>query len=103
MNSWSVMAPQALMGVAAVAVLYCGVRRAFTDPDHGAAAGLLATAVLAGTPPAAVVVRFNQPHPPPGLFLAGAPYSLLCAAPPPPRRWVGLGGSAVGTAVLSHM
>src|SRR5215216_6623593 len=34
MNSWSVMAPQALTGVAAVGVLYCAVRRAFTDPNH---------------------------------------------------------------------
>src|SRR6476646_10057057 len=42
MNSWSVMAPQALMGVAAVAVLYLTVRRAFTDANQGAAAGLLA-------------------------------------------------------------
>ena len=37
MNSWSVMGPQALMGVAAVALLYCSVRRAFPNPNHGAA------------------------------------------------------------------
>src|SRR6476661_8015759 len=47
MNSWSVLVPEALMGVAAVAVLYCAVRRAFPDPRHGAAAGLIAGAVLA--------------------------------------------------------
>jgi 4-amino-4-deoxy-L-arabinose transferase-like glycosyltransferase len=57
-NSWSVMAPQALMGVVAVAVLYCAVRRAFGDPNHGAAAGLLAGAVLAVTPAAALMFRF---------------------------------------------
>ncbi len=31
MNSWSVLVPQALMGVAAVALLYFTVRRAFAD------------------------------------------------------------------------
>jgi 4-amino-4-deoxy-L-arabinose transferase-like glycosyltransferase len=61
MNSWAVMAPQALIGVSAVAVLYCTVRRAFPDPNHGAAAGLLAGAVLAVTPAAALMFRFNNP------------------------------------------
>src|SRR4051794_21069433 len=61
MNSWSVMAPQALMGVAAVAALYCAVRRALPTPTHGAAAGLLAGGVLAVTPAAALMFRFNNP------------------------------------------
>src|SRR3954470_9777948 len=33
MSSWAVMAPQAVMGVAAVAMLYCAVKRTFGDPD----------------------------------------------------------------------
>lgn len=45
LNSWSVLAPQALMGVAAVAVLYAAVRRV-----SGPGAALLAGAVLAVTP-----------------------------------------------------
>ena len=44
MNSWSVLAPQALMGVASVAMLYAAVRARSPTPD-GAAAGLLAGAV----------------------------------------------------------
>ncbi|HEX7428010.1 MAG TPA: glycosyltransferase family 39 protein, partial [Mycobacterium sp.] len=44
MNSWSVLAPQALMGAAAVAVLCAGVRRAFGDARGGTLAGLLAGA-----------------------------------------------------------
>src|SRR6201988_2372225 len=48
MNSWSVLAPQALMGAASVAVLYATVRRAFDDRPAGTVAGLLAAAVLAG-------------------------------------------------------
>lgn len=49
MNSWSVMVPQALMGVASVALLYYAVRRAFAR--DGVTAGLLAGAVLARAHP----------------------------------------------------
>ena len=44
-SSWSVLAPQALEGVAAVALMYAAVRRI-----NGPAAGLLAGTVLALTP-----------------------------------------------------
>ena len=60
MNSWAVLAPQALMGVAAVAVLYCAVRRAFADPDQRCGRGLLAGAVLAVTPGCGVDVPLQQ-------------------------------------------
>src|SRR5437667_11065004 len=56
MSSWSMLVPQALEGVAAVAILYAAVRRGF-----GPAAGLLASAVLALTPVAALMFRFNNP------------------------------------------
>ena len=103
MNSWSVMAPQALMGIAAVAVLYCGVRRAFTDPNHGAAAGLLAAAVLAGTPAAALMFRFNNPDALLVLLLTVAAYCLMRAAPAASWRWLMLVGVAMGTAFLAKM
>jgi len=103
MNSWSVMAPQALMGVAAVAVLYCAVRRAFTDPNHGAAAGLLAGAVLAGTPAAALMFRFNNPDALLVLLLTVAAYCLIRAAPAASWRWLLLVGVAMGTAFLAKM
>jgi 4-amino-4-deoxy-L-arabinose transferase-like glycosyltransferase len=103
MNSWSVMAPQALMGVAAVAVLYCAVRRAFTDPNHGAAAGLLAGAVLAGTPAAALMFRFNNPDALLVLLLTVAAYCLMRAAPAASWRWLLLVGVAMGTAFLAKM
>ena len=65
-NAWSILVPQALEGVAAVGVLYTAVKRRF-----GPAAGLLAGAVLALTPVAALMFRFNN-----------------CSWPPPsgPRR-----------------
>src|SRR6201991_2192278 len=103
MNSWSVMAPQALMGVAAVAVLYCAVRQAFTDPDHGAAAGLLAGAVLAGNPAAALIFRFNNPDALLVLLLTVAAYCLMRAATAASWRWLMLVGIVMGTAFLTKM
>ena len=50
------LAPQALEGVAAVRLLYAAVKRWF-----GPAAGLLAGLVLALTPVAALMFRFNNP------------------------------------------
>src|SRR6202020_3368062 len=55
-NAWSILVPQALEGVATVAVLYATVRRGFTPPR-----GLLAGAVLALTPVAVLMFRFNNP------------------------------------------
>jgi 4-amino-4-deoxy-L-arabinose transferase-like glycosyltransferase len=103
MNSWSVMAPQALMGVAAVAVLYLAVRRAFTDANQGAAAGLLAAAVLAGTPAAALMFRFNNPDALLVLLLTVAAYCLMRATPAASWRWLLLVGVAMGFAFLAKM
>ena len=55
-NPWSILVPQALEGVAAVGVLYAAVRR-----WHGSVAGLLAGTVLALTPVAVLMFRFNNP------------------------------------------
>ena len=55
-SSWSILVPQALEGVGAVSLLYITVRRRFS-----AAAGLLAGVVLAVTPVAALMFRFNNP------------------------------------------
>jgi 4-amino-4-deoxy-L-arabinose transferase-like glycosyltransferase len=102
-NSWSVMAPQALMGVAAVAVLYCAVRRAFPNPNHGAAAGLLAGAALAVTPAAALMFRFNNPDALLVLLLIVAAYCLMRAVSAASWRWLVLVGIAMGTAFLTKM
>ena len=56
LNSWAMLVPQALLGVGSVALLWGTVRRYF-----GAAAGLLAGLVLALTPVAALMFRFNNP------------------------------------------
>jgi 4-amino-4-deoxy-L-arabinose transferase-like glycosyltransferase len=102
-SSWSVMAPQALMGVAAVGVLYCAVRRAFPSPIHGAAAGLLAGVVLAVTPAAALMFRFNNPDALLVLLLTVAAYCLMRAASAASWRWLLLVGAVMGTAFLTKM
>src|ERR1044071_9079724 len=55
-NSWSILAPQALMGVASVYLLYASVKRWF-----GQNAGLLAGAALALTPVAVLMFRYDNP------------------------------------------
>ena len=55
-GSLSMLIPQALEGVAAVALLYAGVKRWF-----GTATGLMAGLLLAITPVAALMFRFNNP------------------------------------------
>ena len=57
LNSWSMLVPQVLLGVGSVALLWATVRRVF-----GSAAGLLAGLVLAVTPVAALMFRFNNPE-----------------------------------------
>lgn len=56
LSSFAILMPQVLMGVATVGVLYATVKRYF-----GAAAGLLAGVVLALTPVAVLMFRFNNP------------------------------------------
>jgi 4-amino-4-deoxy-L-arabinose transferase-like glycosyltransferase len=103
MNSWAVLAPQALIGVASVAVLYFAVRRAFADPGHGAAAGLVAGVVLAATPAAALMFRFDNPDALLVLLMTVGAYCLTRAAQGASWRWLMLVAVAIGTAFLTKM
>src|SRR4029453_8271109 len=55
-NAWSILVPQALMGVGTAGLLYATVRR-----WYGPAAGLIAGTVSALTPVAVLMFRFNNP------------------------------------------
>jgi 4-amino-4-deoxy-L-arabinose transferase-like glycosyltransferase len=103
MNSWAVLLPQAVMGVASVALLYCTVRRAFSDSQHGAAAGLLAGVVLACTPAAALMFRFNNPDALLVLLMTAAAYCLMRAVLTASWRWLALVGVVIGIAFLTKM
>src|ERR1700730_5175809 len=97
-NAWSILVPQALEGVAAVALLYAGVRRWF-----GAGAGLLAGAVLALTPVAALMFRFNNPDALLVLLLTAAAYAMVRALDEGRTRWLVLAGSLIGFGFLAKM
>ncbi|MEY9962224.1 4-amino-4-deoxy-L-arabinose transferase-like glycosyltransferase [Streptacidiphilus sp. MAP12-16] len=95
-HSWSILAPQALEGVATVAVVYAAVRRRFSP-----AAGLIAGAALALTPVAALMFRFNNPDALLALLLALAGYAVLRAQEQAQTRWLVLAAACVGTAFLT--
>jgi 4-amino-4-deoxy-L-arabinose transferase-like glycosyltransferase len=103
MSSWSVLVPQALIGVAGVAVLFAAVRRVVPDPRHGAVAGLLACAVLAVTPVAALIFRYNNPDALMVLLITIGAYCLTRAVQAASWRWLALVGVAFGFAFLTKM
>jgi 4-amino-4-deoxy-L-arabinose transferase-like glycosyltransferase len=98
LSSWSLLVPQALEGVAAVAILYAAVRRWF-----GPAAGLLAGAALAVTPVAALMFRFDNPDALLTLLLVGAAYATVRAVEHGSGRWLQLAAILVGTGFLTKM
>ncbi|WP_344524523.1 ArnT family glycosyltransferase, partial [Streptomyces rectiviolaceus] len=96
LNSWAVLAPQVLMGVATVGVLYAAVRRRFSP-----AAGLIAGAVLALTPVAALMFRFNNPDAILALLMTVTVYCVLRALENGRTKWLVWAGVAVGVAFLA--
>ncbi len=98
LNSWSILVPQALMGVASVALVHATVRRRF-----GAAAALIAGAVLALTPVAVLMFRFNNPDALLVLLMIGAVYATLRALETASTRWLVLAGALVGLGFLAKM
>ncbi len=96
LNSWSMLVPQALMGVATVGVLYATVKRWF-----GAGAGLLAGAICALTPVAALMFRFNNPDASLTLLMTLGAYALTRALERDSTKWVIAAGAFVGLAFLS--
>jgi 4-amino-4-deoxy-L-arabinose transferase-like glycosyltransferase len=97
-NSWSILVPQALEGIASVALLYAAVRRWFTP-----AAGLLAGAALALTPVAVLMFRFNNPDAQLTLLLIGSAYALTRAVEKGQTRWPALAGALIGFGFLTKM
>ncbi|CAN5513349.1 glycosyltransferase family 39 protein [soil metagenome] len=97
-SAWSMLVPQALMGVASVGLLYGAVRR-----TNGPGAGLLAGAVLALTPVAALMFRFNNPDALLVLLLVVAGYCVVRALQGSSTRWVALAGVALGFAFLAKL
>jgi 4-amino-4-deoxy-L-arabinose transferase-like glycosyltransferase len=97
-SSASMLIPQAMEGVAAVALLYAAVKRWF-----GSGAGLMAGASLAITPVAALMFRFNNPDALLVCLLVAAAYCLVRALEGASTRWVIAVGTMIGFAFLAKM
>jgi 4-amino-4-deoxy-L-arabinose transferase-like glycosyltransferase len=97
-SSWSILVPQALEGVATVGVLYLAVRRWFS-----AGSALLAGAVLALTPVAALMFRFNNPDSLLVLLLVVGAYAMIRALERGSTWWLVFAFSTVGFGFLAKM
>ncbi|BBA98599.1 putative membrane protein [Actinacidiphila reveromycinica] len=96
LGSWQILVPEALMGVGTVGVLYAAVRRRF-----GPGAGLTAGAVLAVTPVAALMFRFNNPDALLALLMVTAVYCVLRAVEDARTKWLLIAGAVFGLAFLT--
>ncbi len=97
-SSWSMLVPEALAGVAAVGLTAVTVRR-----HAGAAAGLIAGLVLALTPVAALMFRYNQPDGILTLLLVASAYTTLRAVEGGSVRWLVATGVLLGFAFNTKM
>ena len=98
LNSWSLLVPQALEGVATVGVLYATVRR-----WSGPAAGLIAGAALAVTPVATLMFRYDNPDALLVLLLVLAAYATTRALESGRTRWLAACGALLGFGFLTKM
>ncbi|MGQ4599440.1 glycosyltransferase family 39 protein [Nocardia sp. R6R-6] len=98
-SSASMLIPEALMAVAAVALLYGAVRRV-TRSGYPA---LFAAAALALTPVAALMFRFNNPDAVMVLLMMAAAYATVRAIERASTTWILLAGTALGFAFLAKM
>jgi 4-amino-4-deoxy-L-arabinose transferase-like glycosyltransferase len=97
-DSLSMLVPQVFEGVAAVALLYAAVKRWF-----GPGAGLMAGLMLAVTPVAALMFRFNNPDALLVCLLVAAAYCLVRALEGASTRWMIAVGTMIGFAFLAKM
>jgi 4-amino-4-deoxy-L-arabinose transferase-like glycosyltransferase len=98
LSSWSLLLPQAAEGAAAAALLYAAVRR-----WSGPAAGLIAATVLALTPVATLMFRFDNPDALLVLLMTAAAYATVRAIESGRTRWLVLTGTLLGFAFLTKM
>jgi len=98
LNSWSMLVPEALMGVASVWILYITIRRWFS-----AGAALIAGVVLAMTPVAALMFRFNNPDALLILLLTASAYAFTRSLEEGKTKWLVLASIFIGFGFLTKM
>ncbi|MFI5261658.1 MAG: glycosyltransferase family 39 protein [Candidatus Limnocylindrales bacterium] len=96
LSSWSILLPQALAGVATVAILFVVVRHSF-----GPVAATVAAVVMALTPAAVLIFRFDDPDAVLTLLLVAAAGAFLRGMATDRLRWLALAGVLVGCAFLT--
>lgn len=104
-SSFSLLLPQALMAVGSVALVWGTVRRTLarlgaTTANVGA---LLAGFVVAATPAAALMFRFDNPDALLVLLMTAGAYCTVRALPKGSWKWIALAGVALGFAFLTKM
>lgn len=93
-SSWSMLLPHALAGVTTVALVYAAVRR-----WYGVKSALIAGAVMALTPVAVLMFRFNNPDSFLTLFLTVSAYAFLRTFDSKkPILWLSIAGFLTGFA-----
>jgi 4-amino-4-deoxy-L-arabinose transferase-like glycosyltransferase len=98
LSSWSVLVPEALMGVAAVALTYDIARRRF-----GRFAGFVAGLVLALTPVSVAIWRHNNPDALLIMSCVAAVWFVVRGLEDGRTRWLVLSGVAIGVGFETKM
>lgn len=96
LSSWSILVPQALMGVATSYLIYKIVRRGF-----GPRTALFGAAVYATTPVVVLMSRFNNPEPLMGLLTVACVLMTLKAMESGRLRSFALAGFLLGLAFMA--
>ena len=96
LSSFSILMPEVLMGVATVGVVHATVKRHF-----GAAAGLLGGAVMALTPVAVLMFRFNNPDALLVLLMALGAWATMKSIEQGSARWFAIVGVFIGLGFLT--
>jgi 4-amino-4-deoxy-L-arabinose transferase-like glycosyltransferase len=96
LSSLSILLPEALAGVATVGVLFVAVKRSF-----GPAAATITAVVMALTPAAVLIFRFNNPDALLTLLLVASAWALLRSLENGSYRWMAFAASLIGLAFLT--
>ncbi len=96
LNSFAILLPEVLMGVGTVAVVAATVKR-----HWDAAAGLVAGTVMALTPVAVLMFRFNNPDALLVLLMASGAWATLRAIERGSPRWMAAVGVFIGLGFLT--
>ena len=111
LSSWSILVPQAIMGVLTAWLVFATTRRALRTWTPGSGRplsswsvhnlALFGAAAFALTPVAVLMFRFNNPDALLMLLLTAATYCVVRATETASRRWMVWAGVAIGFAFLT--